>query len=171
MRSLPGISSAIRLRSSEWWRDQYRSRGCGPACHGPLRDKIALRLVGPWRRSGRLYLWQPEGANQPVCYLIRSLGVNKGDRVAVLGRRILAAIIAALGALKNVSVFCPLFSAFGTRADLPTPLRGDAKVLVTTKMQFKKKIVEIRERLPELKYILIRISMRSGGKCTLSTKS
>ena len=70
-------------------------------------------------------------------------GVQKGDRVSVLAGRIPELYIAALGTLKNVSVFCPLFSAFGPEPIYQRLMRGDAKVLVTTKLQYKKKIVDI----------------------------
>jgi acetyl-CoA synthetase len=122
---------------------------------GPLRDKIALRWLG---KDGELvdytYGSLKEQTNR-FANLLRSFGVGKGDRVAVLAGRIPELYIAALGALKNVSVFCPLFSAFGPEPIYQRLMRGNAKILVTTKMQFKKKFVEIRNRLPELKTILI----------------
>ena len=64
--------------------------------------------------------------------VLRSLGIGKGDRVFALAGRIPELYIAALGALKNGSVFCPLFSAFG-----PEPIHqrltiGEGNVLVTT---------------------------------------
>ena len=45
--------------------------------------------------------------------VLTRLGVGKGDPVAVLAGRIPELYIAALGTLKNGSVFTPLFSAFG----------------------------------------------------------
>jgi len=123
--------------------------------NGPKRDKLALRWLG---KDGEVidftYGELKEQTNR-FANLIRTLGVGKGDRVAVLAGRIPALYIAALGALKNVSVFCPLFSAFGSEPVYQRLFRGDAKVLVTTKMQYNKKIVGIWERLPELKYVLL----------------
>ena len=75
--------------------------------------------------------------------------------MAVLAGRIPALYIAALGAWKNTSVFCPLFSAFGPEPIFQRLMRGDAKILVTTTMQYKRKIADLRDRLPELKTILI----------------
>ena len=49
--------------------------------------------------------------------VLRALGVERGDRVFVLAGRIPELYVAALGTLKNGSVFCPLFSAFGPGAD------------------------------------------------------
>ncbi|MBM4073879.1 MAG: AMP-binding protein, partial [Planctomycetes bacterium] len=61
--------------------------------------------------------------------VLTSLGIGKGDAVFGLCNRIPALYAAALGTLKNGSVFCPLFSAFG-----PEPCRlrmelGGARVL------------------------------------------
>jgi acetyl-CoA synthetase len=122
---------------------------------GPKRDKLALRWLG---KDGEVLDFTYGELNEQTnkfANLIRTLGVGKGDRVAVLAGRIPALYIAALGALKNVSVFCPLFSAFGAEPVYQRLFRGEAKVLVTTKMQYKRKIIGIWDRLPELKYVLL----------------
>ncbi len=87
--------------------------------------------------------------------VLQHLGVAKGDRVFVLAGRLPELYIAALGTLKNRSVFCPLFSAFG-----PEPIRarltiGQAKVLVTTSMLYQRKIAAIRSAVPSLEHVLI----------------
>jgi acetyl-CoA synthetase len=122
---------------------------------GPKRNKLALRWLG---RDGEIidftYGDLQEQSNR-FANVLRMFNVGKGDRVAVLAGRIPALYIAALGTLKNVSVFCPLFSAFGSEPVYQRLFRGNAKLLVTTKMQYKRKIVGIWDRLPELKTILI----------------
>jgi acetyl-CoA synthetase len=64
--------------------------------------------------------------------VLRGLGIGKGDRVYSLLGRVSELDIAALGTLKNGSVFSPLFSAFG-----PEPVKARASIreaaaLVTT---------------------------------------
>jgi acetyl-CoA synthetase len=87
--------------------------------------------------------------------VLRGLGVGRGDRVfSLLGRRP-ELYVAALGTLKNVSVFSPLFAAFG-----PEPVRqrleiGGGRVLVTTAAQYRRKVAQIRDRLPLLEHVLI----------------
>jgi acetyl-CoA synthetase len=123
--------------------------------NGSKRDKLALRWLG---KDGEIVDFTYGDLKQQTnCFanILRSFGVGKGDRVAVLSGRIPALYIAALGALKNASVFCPLFSAFGPEPIYLRLYRGDAKILVTTKQQYSKKIIEIWSRLPELKTILI----------------
>ena len=87
--------------------------------------------------------------------VLAKLGVGKGDRVFTLLGRVPELYLTALGTLKNRSVFCPLFSAFG-----PEPIKsraeiGGAKVLVTTPALYKMKVAQIRSELPELDFVLI----------------
>ena len=48
--------------------------------------------------------------------------------------------IAVLGTLKNTSVFCPLFSAFGPEPIRQRLERGDGRVLVTTPALYRRKM-------------------------------
>jgi acetyl-CoA synthetase len=95
--------------------------------------------------------------------VLRALGVEKGERVYSLAGRIPELYVAALGTLKNGSVFCPLFSAFG-----PEPVRarlsiGQAKVLVTTEALYKRKVEQIRGELPDLEFVLLIGDQASGA--------
>jgi acetyl-CoA synthetase len=74
---------------------------------------------------------------------LRSLGVGRGERVFSLLPRLPELYVAALGTLKNASVFSPLFPAFG-----PEPIRermriGAAKVLVTSPELYQRKIAPV----------------------------
>ncbi len=87
--------------------------------------------------------------------VLRQLGVRKGETVAVFAGRIPALYFAALGTLKNLSVFCPLFAAFGSEAVYQRLLRGDATVLVTTTRLYSRKVADLRRRLAGLRYVLL----------------
>ena len=124
--------------------------------NGPLRDHLALRWLGKQGEArdfsyGDLYRLTNQFAN-----VLRTLGVGKGDRVFALAGRIPELYIAALGTLKNGSVFCPLFSAFG-----PEPIQqrlgiGEGKLLVTTDLLYgRRKISELRSALPHLEHVLV----------------
>lgn len=123
--------------------------------NGEKRDKLALRWLG---KDGEVldftYGELKEQTNR-FANVLRAFDVGRGDRMAVLAGRIPSLYIAALGALKNVSVFCPLFSAFGPEPVYQRLFRGDVKVLVTTQAQYRKKIEGIWERLPNLKAVLL----------------
>ena len=122
---------------------------------GPLANHLALRWIG---RNGTIwdftYATLRNETNQ-FANVLRGLGVGKGDPVFALMGRIPELYVAALGTLKNLSVFSPLFSAFG-----PEPIHarlslGKGKVLVTTESLYRRKVADIRERLPELEHVIL----------------
>ena len=87
--------------------------------------------------------------------VLAALGIGRGDAVFALMGRMPALYIGALGTLKNGSVFCPMFSAFG-----PEPIHqrmsiGRARVLVTTAALYARKVAGLRASLPDLAHVLI----------------
>jgi len=121
----------------------------------PYADRVAIRWLG---RSGErrdttyreLRLLTNRFAN-----VLRGLGVGRGDRVFVLAGRIPELYVACLGALKNGSVFAPLFSAFGPEPIAARVALGEGKVLVTTRALYEKKVAPIRAQLPSLQHVLL----------------
>ncbi len=82
--------------------------------------KLALRWIGRDERRQDFTYAALSSAVSRFANVLAQRGVMKGDRVfSVLGR-VPELYIAALGALKNGSVFSPLFSAFG-----PEPIKDD----------------------------------------------
>jgi acetyl-CoA synthetase len=87
--------------------------------------------------------------------VLDTLGVRQGDTVFTLLGRGLETYVVALGTLKHRSVLSPLFAAFG-----PEPIRqrltlGHGRVLVTTAELYRRRIIGIREQLPELDHVLL----------------
>ena len=122
---------------------------------GPLAGHLAIRWIGKEGRVVDFTYRDLNAATNRFANVLKGLGLGKGDGVFALAGRIPELYIASLGALKNRSVFCPLFSAFG-----PEPLqqrlsKGDAKVLLTTTRLFRKNIAALRPSLPALKYVLL----------------
>ncbi len=118
-------------------------------------DKVALRFLDQSLTATDVSFRQLRVLTNRFANLLRSLGVGKKDRVFALTGRIPALYITALGALKNGSVFCPLFSAFG-----PEPIRqrlelGDARVLVTTGALFDAKVAKLLDSLPKLQHVIL----------------
>lgn len=123
--------------------------------NGPLANHVAIRWLSKEDEVvdftyGELRLLTNRFAN-----ILRRLDVGPGERVFVLAGRIPALYIAALGTLKNRSVFCPLFSAFGPEPIFQRMARGEARVLVTTEKQYAKKVASLRDELPTLRYVLL----------------
>ncbi|MBI3245465.1 MAG: acetate--CoA ligase [Deltaproteobacteria bacterium] len=122
---------------------------------GPRRDHLALRWIGKRHETRDFTYADLQAQSNRFAHVLKKLGVGKDDRVFLLAGRIPELYVSALGTLKNGSVFCPLFSAFG-----PEPIRqrlsiGDGRVLVTTALLYKRKVAEIRAALPHLQYILL----------------
>ncbi len=122
---------------------------------GPLANHTALRWLGKDGTVRDLTYADMSRGSARFANVLKSLGVAKGERVFALMGRVPELYFAALGTLKNVSVFCPLFSQFGPEPVWQRLSRGDARVLVTTAALYEKKVSALRERLPELKFVLL----------------
>jgi acetyl-CoA synthetase len=122
---------------------------------GRGRDRVAVRWL---RRDGRVdevTYGQLAAATNRFANALRGLGVGPGDRVFTLLGRVPELHVAVLGPLKNRSVVCPLFSAFG-----PEPVRqrldlGDGRVLVTTPALYRRKVAPIRLLVPLLEHLIL----------------
>ncbi|MGW3269479.1 acetate--CoA ligase [Streptomyces sp. NPDC001056] len=123
---------------------------------GPGRaDKAALRCVSRDNTVSTVTYGELARRTSRFANVLRSLGVGHGDRVFTLLGRCPELYTAVLGTLKNTSVLCPLFSAFG-----PDPVEqrlhlGDARVLVTTAALYHRKVAERRTSLPGLEHVVI----------------
>ncbi len=122
---------------------------------GANRERLAIRFIS--KRGGTCDFTYRDlrAATNRFANVLRNLGIGKGERVFLLAGRIPELYLSALGTLKNGSVFCPMFSAFG-----PEPIRqrltiGDARVLVTTAALYKRKVAEIRSSLADLRHVLL----------------
>jgi acetyl-CoA synthetase len=119
------------------------------------RDHLAIRWLGKNGEVQDYTFASLRYITNQFANVLQGLGVAKGDRVFVLAGRIPELYIAALGTLKNRSVFCPIFSAFG-----PEPIRarlaiGQAKVLVTTESLYHRKVEGLRASLPDLEHVIL----------------
>jgi acetyl-CoA synthetase len=85
---------------------------------------------------------------------LADLGAKPGDRVCIFMDRIPDLYISFLGILKVGAVAQPLFSAFGEES-LEVRLRDAGTAVVLTTQKHVKKVRRIRERLPELKHVVV----------------
>ena len=122
---------------------------------GPLSQSLALRWLGKNGTIRDFTFANLSSLTNRFANLLQRLGVAKGETVYALTGRIPELYVVALGTLKNRSVFCPLFSAFG-----PEPIRarmtiGKASVLVTTPSLYERKVAGLRSSLPDLKHVIL----------------
>jgi acetyl-CoA synthetase len=121
----------------------------------PHQSKVAIRWLGRQGEARDLTYGELRDLSDRFALVLRSLGVAAGDRVFALCGRIPELHVAAMGTLKNRSIFCPLFSAFG-----PEPIEarlsiGRPKVLVTTAALYRRKVQALRARVPFLEHVLV----------------
>ena len=146
-RSLDGLPDGGGLNIAHEAVDRH--------AQGSRADHLALRWLG---KSGAvrdftyrdLALETSRFAN-----VLAGLGVQAGECVFVLAGRIPELYIAVLGALKQRCVVSPLFSAFGPEPIHTRLALGSGSVLVTTASLYQKKVAGLRERLPQLKHVLL----------------
>jgi acetyl-CoA synthetase len=122
---------------------------------GKLKDTLALRWIAKDKSTEDFTYYDLQHLTSRFANVLVSLGLKKGDRVFTLTGRIPELYITALGTLKMTAIFCPMFSVFGPEPVFHRLNRGDAKVLVTTKALFEKKVKQLLERLPLLQHILL----------------
>ncbi|MEX2564611.1 MAG: acetate--CoA ligase [Cyclobacteriaceae bacterium] len=120
-----------------------------------LKDTVAIRMIGKdkGRKDFTYSLLKTETSK--FANVLSSLGVRKGEGVFSLLGRVPELYISALGTLKYRAVFCPLFSVFGPEPVFQRLSKGEAAVLITTKAFFEKKIKQLLDRLPSLKFVLL----------------
>ncbi len=144
---LDGLPNGRGLNVAYEAVDRHVSSGAG--------ERVALRYVDRLLHRSDVTYEELRQATNRFANLLTDLGIGKGDRVFTLLGRVPELHVAALGTLKNTSVISPLFAAFG-----PEPVRqrlqlGDAKVLVTTSSQYRRKVADLRESLPSLGHALL----------------
>jgi acetyl-CoA synthetase len=123
---------------------------------GPRRERTALRWLGNHGEVRNYTYAELRELTNRFANVLKSLGIGKGDSVFVLVGRIPELYIAALGTLKNGSVFCPLFAAFGPEPIAARMAIGKGRVLITTETLYqRRKIGILRDSLPQLHHVIL----------------
>ncbi|MFE0513005.1 acetate--CoA ligase [Streptomyces sp. NPDC058964] len=116
---------------------------------------VALRCVGRDDSVTCVTYGELARSTAKFANVLRALGIGHGDRVATLLGRCPELYTVVLGTLKNTSVLCPLFSAFGPDPVAQRLTLSDTQVLVTTAELYRRKVAGQRERLAALRLVLI----------------
>jgi len=120
-----------------------------------LKDTVALRFIHKDRSFSDYTYSDLQQQTSKFANVLKKLGIQKGERIFALTGRIPELYIATLGTLKSTAVFCPLFSVFGPEPILQRLKKGDASVLLTTSLLFEKKVKQLLEQLPSLRYVIL----------------
>ncbi|MEU0137159.1 acetate--CoA ligase [Streptomyces sp. NPDC006296] len=116
---------------------------------------VALRCVSRDGSTTSLTFAQLADRSSRFANTLVALGTERGESVFTLLGRGPELYAAVLGTLRAGRVLCPLFTAFG-----PEPVRlrmelGEARVLVTTRALYERKVDPVRARLPHLRQVLL----------------
>jgi acetyl-CoA synthetase len=165
----PNLIDYERERTADFWARARRGlnglpggRGLNIAYEavdrhaaGPRRDHLALRWLGKSGDVRDFSYGDLSALTNRFANVLAGLGLGKGDMVCVLAGRIPELYIAALGTLKNRSVFSPLFSQFGPEPIHTRLTLGKAKALVTTESLYARKVAVLRDTLPDLEHVIL----------------
>ncbi len=120
-----------------------------------LAHHTAIRWISKKGETQDITYQELKAQTNRFANVLQQLKIKKGEAVFSMMGRIPELYFTALGTLKNTSIFCPLFSAFGPEPILQRMGKGKATVLVTTTKLYQRKINNILEQLPSLRYVLL----------------
>ena len=143
LAGLPGGGLNIAYEALDRWVDQ----GDG--------ERLAMHFIGrDWRRKDYSYDRLSGLANR-FANTLEGLGIESGDCVCTLARRVPELYATLFGALKFGAVVCPLSSSFRPDEVQSRLEVGQARVLVTTLSLYRRTVESARERLPKLEFVLL----------------
>jgi len=122
---------------------------------GEKAEKIALRWIGRNDEVRDFTYAQLAQQTNRFANVLQAHGIGAGARVYSLLGREPELYVAALGTLKNGSVFSPLFSAFGPEPVQSRMTIGEASALITTASLYRRKVAPWRHELPSLEHVFI----------------
>jgi acetyl-CoA synthetase len=121
---------------------------------GPRANKQALIWRGKNGESETYTFADLKRESDRFANVLRTLGIDKGDRVFMLMERVPELYIAFFGGLKVGAVVGPLFSAFGPEPVRDRLLDSGAKLLVT-QPALRSRIADIIPALERLEHMVV----------------
>ncbi|SFD43467.1 acetyl-CoA synthetase [Lentibacillus persicus] len=122
------------------WDPEEKFNMAHEACDRWANDpsRVAIYYEDQHGRKETWTFYQLKEKSDRMANLLRSYGVEKGDRVAGLLGKDMALYITVLAAWKIGAIYVPLFTAFGPEALRHRMLDCDCKLLLTNKEQAEK---------------------------------
>ncbi|HRY10766.1 MAG: acetate--CoA ligase [Actinobacteria bacterium] len=161
LRDYAAAREAFTWESAQEWIDGLPGGGVNIAYEAVDRhvahgrgEHVALRCLGKQVQTDITYAELARRTNT-FANALRSLGIERGQRVFSLVGRVPALYVAILGTLKAGSVFAPLFSAFGPEPVKQRVVIGSGVAMVTSAALYRKKVAPVRDEMPTLQHILL----------------
>ncbi len=123
-------------------------------CDLGFGNKVALVWEGFTGEIKKFTYDDVRSYSNSFALMLHGLGLNPGDRICIFMDRIPELYISFVGILKMGGIVQPLFSAFGEDALHMRLEDAKTKAILTTRKHLGK-VRRIREKLPELKYVVV----------------
>jgi len=139
-------------------------------CDRHARDKGRLALIHDHGdgTAQKWTFWELKRASDRFANALRSLGVERGDRVAVLLSQSPELPLAHAAAYKLGAVIVPLFALFGEEALRMRLEDSKARVIVTDANHYEV-AATLHEELPELQHVIMTGNERGGERAGAET--
>ncbi len=139
-------------------------------CDRHARDKGRLALIHDHGdgTAQKWTFWELKRASDRFANALRSLGVERGDRVAVLLSQSPELPLAHAAAYKLGAVIVPLFALFGEEALRMRLEDSKARVIVTDANHYEV-AATLHEELPELQHVILTGNERGGERAGAET--
>ena len=118
------------------------------------KSRLALIYLAPDGKEQRYTFRDLKTRSNQLANALRAHGIEKGDRVGILLPQCPETLISHIASYKLGGIALPLLTLFGSLAIEYRLANSAARALITDHLNLPK-ILEIRERLPELKLILV----------------
>lgn len=128
--------------------------------HDGRRNKVALYCVDSDNKLELFTFQDLYYHSNRLGNALKTLGIQKGDRVFVYLPRIPELYVSTIAIAKIGAVVGPLFSAFGPDALRDRLQDSGAKIIITTP-ELLPRLDEVRDQLPDLEYVIV---VRSTAK-------
>jgi acetyl-CoA synthetase len=114
--------------------------------HSVLRNRLALIWEGEEGESRKHSYWELYRETNRLANALKSLGIQKGDRVGIFMPMVPETVIASLACSKIGAVFVPVFSGFGAPAAASRLSDCDARLLITADGLYRRgQVVPLKE--------------------------
>jgi acetyl-CoA synthetase len=126
-------------------------------------DRICLQHFSPDGAHSSLTYGELAARSASLANAFVSLGLKAGDRVALLLPQSFETVIAHVAIYKMGAIALPLALLFGAEA-LEYRLRASSTAAIVTNAFGFSRLTELRERLPDLKHVIVTSDVAPQGK-------
>ena len=126
------------------------------------RYRLALIYEDEQGRTEKYTFWDLKRISNRLANGLKAFGIERGDRVGILLPQCPETAISHIAVYKVGAIAIPLFTLFGPDALEYRLGNSEAKAVITDGANVEK-ILEIRERLPQLKVLIVTKGKREEG--------